>query len=80
MGNNAMTPLAERPALSDGGDVGSGSGEEEEDEDDDDIAWPQLPPPGCFDPEELPKGMLMGTCVLENRMLVPLLVSVASSR
>lgn len=57
----------------------SGSGhedeEEEEDEDDDEIAWPELPPPGCFDPDELPKSMLMGTCVLENRMLVPLLVS-----
>lgn len=72
-----MTPLAERPELSDEGDVGSGEGgeEEEEDEDDDEIAWPELTPPGCFDPAELPKGMLMGTCVLENRMLVPLLVS-----
>ncbi|ORY90158.1 arginine-tRNA-protein transferase [Leucosporidium creatinivorum] len=81
--NNAMTPLAERPPLSDEEDVkqreGSGETEteeeEEEDEDDDEIAWPELPPPGCFDPAELPKGMLMGTLLLENRMLVPLLFS-----
>lgn len=83
-----MTPLAEKPSLSDEDEVkkvdggesgGSTEGEgdpedgEEEDEDEE-ISWPVLPPPGCLDPLELPKALMMSTCVLENRMLVPLLV------
>lgn len=84
--HNAMTPLSERPHLSDEEDVkktdddSGGSTEQEDDdeeEEDEEVSWPELPPPGCLDPLELPKPLLMGTCTLENRMLVPLLVSFA---
>ncbi|GAA5837085.1 hypothetical protein JCM9279_005581 [Rhodotorula babjevae] len=65
---------------------GAGSSEEEEDEededdeasgDDDDVAFPSPPPPGCLDPLELPKDLLLSSLVLERRSLVPLLLSAA---
>jgi len=58
---------------------GSGSSEDEDEDDeasgdDDDVAFPSPPPPGCLDPTELPKDLLLSTLVLERRSLVPLLV------
>ncbi|GAA5925063.1 hypothetical protein JCM3775_006353 [Rhodotorula graminis] len=69
-----------RDAAHSGSASGSGSSEEDEDEasgDDDDVAFPSPPPPGCLDPLELPKDLLLSTLVLERRSLVPLLLSSA---
>jgi arginine-tRNA-protein transferase len=69
----SQQPMAARettPALSDSASSSPGSSV-----DDEDVEWPETPPPGCLDPSRLPKELLFGTCVLEGRTLVPLLVS-----
>lgn len=50
------------------------SGMEVESEEEDEVQWPDHPPPGCLDPGALPKSMILGTCLLEGRTLVPLMV------
>lgn len=46
-------------------------------DDDADVDWPDTPPPGCLDPNALPKELLFGTVLLEGSTLVPLLFSSA---
>ncbi|GAA5827181.1 hypothetical protein JCM11251_001156 [Rhodosporidiobolus azoricus] len=54
------------------------SEEEDEDEDEDeDGELPYPPPLGCYDPENLPKDLLLGAFVIERRTLMPLLLSKA---
>lgn len=66
-----ITTREPTPALSDS----SSSSSPGSSVDDEDVEWPATPPPGCLDPNKLPKELLFGTCVLEGRTLVPLLVS-----
>ena len=66
-----LTPSLSESASS----AGSGSDGSSAEGDDDDVEWPATPPPGCLDPNKLSKELLFGTCVLEGRTLVPLLVS-----
>lgn len=64
-----------------GSDTDPGPSETDtQDDDSDDISWPSTPPPGCLDPHKLPKELMLKTCVLEHRMLVPLLVRFVSFR
>ncbi|GAA6002619.1 hypothetical protein JCM10207_007596 [Rhodosporidiobolus poonsookiae] len=51
--------------------------EDEEEDDDDDVAFPSPPPLGCLDPHQLPKDLLLGSFVIEQRTLMPLLLSTA---
>ncbi|GAA5898234.1 hypothetical protein JCM8208_000190 [Rhodotorula glutinis] len=78
-------PAATASTGADASASGSGSSEDDEDDedaegdddDDDDVAFPAPPPPGCLDPLELPKDLLLSSLVLERRSLVPLLLSAA---
>lgn len=50
------------------------AGSDDEMDEDDEAAFPSPPPPGCLDPHELPKELLIESFVLEKRTLMPLLV------
>lgn len=52
---------------------------DDEMDEDDEAAYPSPPPPGCLDPHELPKELLIESFVLEKRTLMPLLVRAAYS-
>ncbi|GAA5877358.1 hypothetical protein JCM16303_006255 [Sporobolomyces ruberrimus] len=56
---------------------GDEESEEEEEEEEEDNLFPVPPPPGCLDPSRLPKSLLLNSYVLEQRTLVPLLISTA---
>lgn len=77
--NDSARPLAPSSANAMSVDAASGSESAEssadEHDDDDEAVWPDIPPPGCLDPDNLPKNVLTETSVLEGRTLVPLLVS-----
>lgn len=74
-------PLSEQPVEEestgmtvDDAPHGVSKGSDDSEDAEDEFEWPSPSPPGCLDPDKLPKELLFGTCVLEGRTLVPLLV------
>ncbi|KAI5477039.1 arginine-tRNA-protein transferase [Pseudohyphozyma bogoriensis] len=78
--SSTAIPLNGAPPLHRTSSTTSASGgvtKEEDTDSEDDLEWPDPSPPGCLDPEDLPKVLLVETTVLEGRTLVPLLFSSA---
>ncbi|GAA5888743.1 hypothetical protein JCM6882_002833 [Rhodosporidiobolus microsporus] len=78
--SSALAPdptLPEASPPTSGSDAEEVDSEEEDDDDDEDGDLPSPPPLGCYDPEKLPKELLLGAFVIEKRTLMPLLLSKA---
>lgn len=52
--------------------LSSESGDEQDE--DETVAWPAIPPLGALDPNNLPRDLVLGSCILEGNHLVPLMV------
>lgn len=71
---SSSTSIDDPSANPDAEAASSDSEEDDEEDDDDEPPFPSPPPLGCYDPDKLPKELLMTTYVIEKRTLVPFVV------